>query len=63
MKLFLKSPVEWLRPPIPCPESLMLQLYEFWESIVQVKKGRVLEVKIPLNFADEVPVRGRKFYE
>ncbi|CAD7956093.1 unnamed protein product [Amoebophrya sp. A120] len=26
MPLLLKSPVEWCRPPLPCPETLILQL-------------------------------------
>ena len=40
MPLLLRSPVEWLRPPVPCPETLLAQLYEIWKHVVIQRKDR-----------------------
>lgn len=50
------SPKEFLSPPIPCPESLLLQLYEVWK-VAFSEVSRSVRLSGKFRFADSVPVK------
>eukprot|EP00397_Hematodinium_sp_SG-2012_P022014 GEMP01022777.1.p1 GENE.GEMP01022777.1~~GEMP01022777.1.p1 ORF type:complete len:378 (+),score=91.37 GEMP01022777.1:294-1427(+) len=49
------SAKEFLSPPIPCPESLLLQLNEIWRAAFD-DESRNVALSEDVRFADDIPV-------
>jgi len=57
------SPKEYLQPPIPCPETLLLQLHVIWKYCFR-EDSTTIPLDPDITFSDQVPVFGSgRLYE
>eukprot|EP00927_Polykrikos_kofoidii_P070999 TRINITY_DN67348_c0_g1_i1.p1 TRINITY_DN67348_c0_g1~~TRINITY_DN67348_c0_g1_i1.p1 ORF type:complete len:855 (+),score=153.80 TRINITY_DN67348_c0_g1_i1:24-2567(+) len=49
----LATPAEWFRPPAPCPDTLIFQLYVLWRSLCTGASSSPTRIATPLSFTAE----------